>query len=301
LTPGAAQVAPALVRVVHMFKEFTHGARVLPVLRDVNLTLMPGEMVTIIGASGAGKSTLLHCLGTLDLPTRGQILFGDTDITRFSPPELASFRNETIGFVFQFHHLLGEFTALENAMMPALIGRIAHKEARERAGDMLKAVGLSHRLNHRPGELSGGEQQRVAIARALVMRPRLLLADEPTGNLDTRTSDEVHDLLFRINDEHKMTLLVVTHNMDLAWKVPRRIRMEDGRLVDDVRHDPKAAQTPRNTPRRKHPRQQGPRDPRERSALTRALAAAFTLMLAACSLPVAPAPCPSAASPSATT
>ena len=241
MTPGAAQVAPALVRVVHMFKEFTHGARVLPVLRDVNLTLMPGEMVTIIGASGAGKSTLLHCLGTLDLPTRGQILFGDTDITRFSPPELASFRNETIGFVFQFHHLLGEFTALENAMMPALIGRIAHKEARERAGDMLKAVGLSHRLNHRPGELSGGEQQRVAIARALVMRPRLLLADEPTGNLDTRTSDEVHDLLFRINDEHKMTLLVVTHNMDLAWKVPRRIRMEDGQLVDDVRHDPKAA------------------------------------------------------------
>ena len=216
-----------------MYKEFTHGARVLPVLRDVNLTLMPGEMVTIIGASGAGKSTLLHCLGTLDLPTRGQILFGDTDITRFSPPQLASFRNETIGFVFQFHHLLGEFTALENAMMPALIGRVAHKEARERAGDMLNAVGLSHRLNHRPGELSGGEQQRVAIARALVMRPRLLLADEPTGNLDTRTSDEVHDLLFRINDEHKMTLLVVTHNMDLAWKVPRRIRMEDGKLVDE--------------------------------------------------------------------
>jgi lipoprotein-releasing system ATP-binding protein len=226
-----------LVRVAGMYKEFTHGARVLQVLRDVTLTLMSGEMVTIIGASGAGKSTLLHCLGTLDLPTRGQILFGDVDITRLSPPELSSFRNQTIGFVFQFHHLLGEFTALENAMMPALIGRISQREARERAGDMLAAVGLSHRLHHRPGELSGGEQQRVAIARALVMRPRLLLADEPTGNLDMRTSDEVHDLLFRLNEEHKMTLLVVTHNMDLARKVPRRIRMEDGRLVDDVRLD----------------------------------------------------------------
>jgi len=250
---GAAQVAPALVRVVHMYKEFTHGARVLHVLRDVNLTLQPGEMVTIIGASGAGKSTLLHCLGTLDLPTRGQILFGDTDITRFSPPQLASFRNETIGFVFQFHHLLGEFTALENAMMPALIGRLPPKEARDRATEMLNAVGLSHRLNHRPGELSGGEQQRVAIARALVMRPRLLLADEPTGNLDTRTSDEVHDLLFRLNDEHKMTLLVVTHNMDLAWKVPRRIRMEDGKLVDDTSQDPRLArepQPPAGTPTR---------------------------------------------------
>ena len=221
-----------------MYKEFTHGARVLQVLRDVSLDLGLGEMVTIIGASGAGKSTLLHCLGTLDLPTRGTILFGDTDITRLSPPELSSFRNRTIGFVFQFHHLLGEFTALENAMMPALIGRIPHREARDRASEMLAAVGLSHRLAHRPGELSGGEQQRVAIARALVMRPQLLLADEPTGNLDMRTSDEVHDLLFRLNDEHKMTLLVVTHNMDLARKVPRRIRMEDGRLVDDVRLDP---------------------------------------------------------------
>nr|WP_275937561.1 ABC transporter ATP-binding protein [Nannocystis exedens] len=223
------------MRVVNMVKEFTHGAQVLQVLRGVDLTLEPGEMVTIIGASGAGKSTLLHCLGTLDLPTRGSIFFGDTDITRLSPPELASFRNQTIGFVFQFHHLLAEFTALENAMMPALIGRVAVKEARERAGEMLKAVGLSHRLNHRPGELSGGEQQRVAIARALVMQPALLLADEPTGNLDTRTSDEVHDLLFRLNDERKMTLLIVTHNMELARQVPRRIRMEDGRLVDDQR------------------------------------------------------------------
>ena len=220
-----------------MHKEFTHGARVLHVLRDINLTLEAGEMVTIIGASGAGKSTLLHCLGTLDLPTRGQMFFGDTEITRLSPPELAAFRNRTIGFVFQFHHLLAEFTALENAMMPAMIGRVATREAREWATEMLNAVGLSHRLSHRPGELSGGEQQRVAIARALVMRPRLLLADEPTGNLDTRTSEEVHELLFRLNAEHKMTVLVVTHNMELARQTPRRIRMEDGRLVDDTRSD----------------------------------------------------------------
>jgi lipoprotein-releasing system ATP-binding protein len=245
---AAAQDSPALVRVEHMYKEFTHGARVLQVLRDVSLTLDSGEMVTIIGASGAGKSTLLHCLGTLDLPTRGRILFGDTDITQLSPPELAAFRNRTIGFVFQFHHLLGEFTAIENAQMPALIGRVPPKQARDMAAEMLTAVGLAHRFNHRPGELSGGEQQRVAIARALVMRPRLLLADEPTGNLDMRTSDEVHDLLFRLNAEHKMTLLIVTHNMDLASKVPRRIRMEDGRLVDDVRQGPGEREPKAGTP-----------------------------------------------------
>ncbi|MCB9566177.1 MAG: ABC transporter ATP-binding protein [Myxococcales bacterium] len=243
--PAPRESSTPLVRVEEMNKEFTHGARVLHVLRDISLTLDAGEMVTIIGASGAGKSTLLHCLGTLDLPTRGRILFGDVDITRLSPPELAAFRNRTIGFVFQFHHLLAEFTALENAMMPALIGRLPPKEARERASVMLEAVGLAHRLSHRPGELSGGEQQRVAIARALVMEPKLLLADEPTGNLDTRTSEEVHDLIFRLNEERAMTVLVVTHNMDLARMAPRRIRMEDGRLVDDKRVDPDEARAGR--------------------------------------------------------
>src|SRR5690606_27204832 len=188
-----------LVRVVHMIKEFAHGNGVLPVLRDVSLTMYEGEMVSIIGASGAGKSTLLHCLGTLDLPTRGQILFDGEDIVGLPPPELARFRNRTIGFVFQFHHLLPEFTALENVMMPALIARRPVREAKENALAMLEAVGMSHRLTHRPGKLSGGEQQRVAIARALVMRPKLLLADEPTGNLDTEKSDEVHQLLFRLN------------------------------------------------------------------------------------------------------
>ncbi len=233
MSEATGDTRPVLVRVNHVYKEFTHGARVLHVLRDVNLTLHRGEMVGIIGASGAGKSTFLHCLGTLDLPTRGEILFGDTDITKLSPPQLASFRNKSIGFVFQFHHLLSEFTALENTMMPALIARIPTRTAREQAEEILTAVGLKDRLQHRPGELSGGEQQRVAIARALVMRPQLLLADEPTGNLDTRTSDEVHELLFRLNREHDLTLLVVTHNMELANRMPRRIRMEDGQLVDD--------------------------------------------------------------------
>jgi len=220
-----------------MTKEFAHGNGVLPVLRDVSLTLYEGEMVSIIGASGAGKSTLLHCLGTLDLPTRGQILFDGEDIVGLPPPELARFRNRTIGFVFQFHHLLPEFTALENVMMPALIARRPVREAKENALAMLEAVGMSHRLTHRPGKLSGGEQQRVAIARALVMRPKLLLADEPTGNLDTEKSDEVHQLLFRLNEEHRITMLVVTHNMDLAGQMPRTIRMADGRLIGDETQD----------------------------------------------------------------
>ncbi|TPV95573.1 MAG: ABC transporter ATP-binding protein [Myxococcales bacterium FL481] len=224
-----------------MCKEFTLGARVLTVLRNVNLTLHEGEMVTIIGASGAGKSTLLHCLGTLDLPTSGEILFGNVDITRLPPPDLAQFRNRTIGFVFQFHHLLPEFDALENVMMPAMIARLPVSEARERGSEMLHSVGLADRMHHRPGELSGGEQQRVAIARALVMQPKLLLADEPTGNLDTRTSHEVHELLFRLNADHNLSMLVVTHNMELAHQMPRVVRMADG-MVSDV--DSAAAPTP---------------------------------------------------------
>ncbi len=236
--PPSSSDAPVLVQVREMYKSFQHGSRKLEVLRGVNLTLRVGEMVTIIGASGAGKSTLLHSLGTLDLPTSGELLFyprdggSPTDITRLSPPDLADFRNRTIGFVFQFHHLLPEFSALENVMMPALIARTPTREARENAAAMLDAVGMSHRLSHRPGELSGGEQQRVAIARALAQQPQLLLADEPTGNLDTKTSDEVHDLLFRLNEEHNLTMLIVTHNMELAQKMPRIVRMADGRITE---------------------------------------------------------------------
>ncbi len=244
-----------------MSKSFQHGARKLDVLCGVNLTMREGEMVTIIGASGAGKSTLLHCLGTLDLPTSGEILFwprggsvpssasgqgSPTDITRLSPPDLAEFRNRSIGFVFQFHHLLPEFSAVENVMMPAMIARMPVREARERAEHILAAVAMSHRLSHRPGELSGGEQQRVAIARALVMQPRLLLADEPTGNLDTRTSAEVHELLFRLNAEHALSMLVVTHNMELADQMPRVVRMADGRILEGAGDE--LRQTSRSTP-----------------------------------------------------
>lgn len=233
-SPRTGESEPtALVEVRHVYKEFKLGTHVVEVLKDVSLRLNRGEMVTIIGASGAGKSTFLHCLGTLDLPTRGEIAFEGQDVTRYSPAQLADFRNRTIGFVFQFHHLLPEFTALENAMMPALIARQPQREAKERASSMLEAVGMGHRLRHRPGELSGGEQQRVAIARALVMQPKLLLADEPTGNLDTKTSREVHELLFRLNAEHGLTMLVVTHNMELASQMPRRVRMADGRILDD--------------------------------------------------------------------
>jgi lipoprotein-releasing system ATP-binding protein len=229
----SASDAPVLVQVLDLCKEFRLGTRVLPVLRNVDLTLRRGEMVSIVGASGAGKSTFLHCLGTLDLPTSGEILFENVDITRLPPADLAEFRNRTIGFVFQFHHLLPEFSALENVMMPALIARLPARQAKANAMELLSAVGLSDRVAHRPGELSGGEQQRVAIARALVMQPALLLADEPTGNLDTKTSDEVHELLLRLNAERDLTLLVVTHNMELAARMPRQIRMADGRILDE--------------------------------------------------------------------
>ncbi len=227
-----------------MSKEFVIGSQVLSVLKDVDLSLGVGEMVTIIGASGAGKSTLLHCLGTLDLPTSGSILFDGVDVVALSPPELARFRNRTIGFVFQFHHLLPEFSAVENVMMPALVARMSMREAREKAEAMLESVRMSHRLKHRPGELSGGEQQRVAIARALVMQPKLLLADEPTGNLDTRTSEQIHELLFQLNSQHRITMLVVTHNMDLARQMPRKIRMADGRLIGDT-FEPEQVDGPR--------------------------------------------------------
>ena len=233
MSADPAERAPALVQVRNLYKEFRLGTRTISVLRDVNLTLNRGEMVSIVGASGAGKSTLLHCLGTLDLPTSGQILFEGEDVTKLPPANLAAFRNRSIGFVFQFHHLLPEFSALENVMMPALIARESNKLARERAEGLLSAVGLAERLKHRPGELSGGEQQRVAIARALVMEPKLLLADEPTGNLDTKTSQEVHELLFRLNEERKLTILVVTHNMELAASIPRNVRMADGQVQDE--------------------------------------------------------------------
>jgi lipoprotein-releasing system ATP-binding protein len=180
-----------------------------------------------------GKSTLLHILGTLDAPTSGQILFDGVDVTAMTPAQLAAFRNREIGFVFQFHHLLPEFTALENAMMPGLIHRLPRRECAERAEHMLVRVGLRERLTHRPGELSGGEQQRVALARALLLGPRLLLGDEPTGNLDTKTGRAMHELFFELNAELGMTLLLVTHNDELAGQTTRKLRMIDGVIEED--------------------------------------------------------------------
>ena len=216
------------VRTVNLRKTFQHGDRPLEVLRGINLELRPGEIAAVVGASGVGKSTLLHLLGTLDLPTSGQLLFDEVDVTTLSPNKLADFRNQQVGFVFQFHHLLPEFTALENAMMPGLIRRLPRKECEARSKAILERVGLAQRITHKPGELSGGEQQRVALARALFLKPRLLLADEPTGNLDTRTSREMHQMFFELNRELGMTILLVTHNDELAAQVPRRLRMVDG-------------------------------------------------------------------------
>ncbi len=225
-----------LLEVKGLSKTFEHGGRSLDVLRDIDLTLNEGELLTVVGRSGAGKSTLLHVLGAIDMPTSGSIHFRGQDLLAMSNSRLAEFRNRAIGFVFQFHHLLPEFTAVENVMMPGLIQRLSRQEALDRARDLLVSVGLEDRLTHRPGELSGGEQQRVALARALVLRPNLLLADEPTGNLDSKTGEAIHDLFFSLNEQFKSTMLIVTHNNDLAARLPRKLRMEDGTLFDESDH-----------------------------------------------------------------
>jgi lipoprotein-releasing system ATP-binding protein len=221
------------VEIRQLRKSYDHGGQRLDVLKGVDLVIDAGEMVAVVGASGAGKSTFLHVLGTLDQPTAGSVIYDGVDVTRMPPAAVADFRNHTIGFVFQFHHLLPEFTALENCAMPALIAGVSRADATERARRLLERVGLGHRLTHRPGELSGGEQQRVALARALVMEPRVLLADEPTGNLDTHTGEEMHQLVVELNRERGMTLVVVTHNPDFAARLPRRVRMVDGVIAEE--------------------------------------------------------------------
>jgi lipoprotein-releasing system ATP-binding protein len=210
-------------------KGYRSGPEVLNVLRGASLYVNAGEVVALVGASGVGKSTLLHLFGALDRPTRGRVLFDGTDLFERSEPQLVRYRRHDVGFVFQFYNLLGEMSALENAMIPSLLARRPVREARERAAEALTEVGLADRLRHRPGEMSGGEQQRVAIARALVNGPRIILADEPTGNLDPKTSEVIYDLFLRLQAEHGLAFLIATHNPDLARRAERGYRLVEGR------------------------------------------------------------------------
>jgi len=217
-------------REVH--KSYWLGEKEIHVLRGASFSLEPGEMASLVGPSGVGKSTFLHVIGTLDPPTAGTVLFEGRDAFAMPEEELASFRNRSVGFVFQFHYLLPEFTALQNVSMPALINRASRDASEAQAREMLGIVGLGHRLDHKPGELSGGEQQRVALARALVLKPRLLLADEPTGNLDEATGEGIHQLLTELNQRLGIAAIVVTHNPRLAERMPRRLRLAGGLVVD---------------------------------------------------------------------
>ena len=223
-----------LIRVVDLYKSYYDGLTELPVLKGVDLAVKKAQIVAIVGASGVGKSTLLHLLGGLDRPTEGEVFYEGENIFALNDQELDRFRNEEIGFVFQFHHLLPEFTALENVAMPGLIARQESDVAQDRAKELLEYVGLGERLEHRPSELSGGERQRVAIARALVNQPRVVLADEPTGNLDQKTSEAVHDLLWTLNDQFNQTFIIVTHNQALAQRADRLIQLVDGQVFDPV-------------------------------------------------------------------
>lgn len=206
----------------------------LQVLDNVNVTINRGELVTIVGPSGAGKTTLLQIVGTLDSPDGGKVLYEGKDVLQLKERELARFRNKNIGFVFQFHQLLPEFSTLENVAIPALIGGAKQKDAEDRAKELLDYMGLSGRLDHKPSELSGGERQRVAVARALVNRPAVVLADEPSGSLDTKNKQELHRLFFRLREEMKQTFVIVTHDESLAGDADRVLRMRDGRIVDDI-------------------------------------------------------------------
>lgn len=224
----------SLLEASKIEKSFYTKAGELKVLKGLDLHLEEGEVISIVGASGAGKSTLLHILGALDRPTSGKVLYNGIDIFSCDNGFLARFRNETVGFVFQFHHLLPEFTALENVMMPGLISRgstgISTEEIVERAERLLSALGLYEKRNHRPGELSGGEQQRVAVARALILKPKVVLADEPTGNLDTVTGEDLFNLLLRLNKDLGTAFIIVTHNESLSRRCSRVLRMIDGKI-----------------------------------------------------------------------
>jgi len=219
-----------LLTVRDLHKSFFEAGEEIHILRGLNLELEEGERLAVVGESGVGKSTLLHILGTLDRPTRGEILYRGNPIPMDDEIALAQLRNREVGFVFQFHYLLPDFTALENVMFPALIQGMDVAQATKQAGELLELVGLKDRLTHRPGKLSGGEQQRVAVARAVVMQPKLVLADEPTGSLDMRIGEGVQDLLFRLNREKGIALVVATHNREFAEKIGRRVELKNGQL-----------------------------------------------------------------------
>jgi len=220
-----------LLSVCDLHKSFFEGGVEIQVLRGLNLDLTEGERLAVVGESGVGKSTLLHILGTLDRPTKGKIIFAGKELPLNDEAALCKFRNREIGFVFQFHYLLPDFSALENVMFPALIQGIDAGRAKAEAEQLLELVGLKDRMSHRPGKLSGGEQQRVAVARAVILKPRLVLADEPTGSLDLRIGEEVQDLLFRLNEENNIALVVATHNRKFAEKIGRRVELKSGELI----------------------------------------------------------------------
>lgn len=231
-TIATASQPENFIEVQGLFKSFQNMGMPIDILEGIDIQIGSGQTLSVVGASGIGKSTLLHILGTLDRPDKGRILYQGEDVFLFNSSKLARFRNETIGFIFQFHHLLPEFSALENAMMPALIKGFTKPKAKAAAEAILVRVGLQDRLYHRVGKLSGGEQQRVALARALVLKPRILLADEPTGNLDVKNSEQVHELLLGLNQEFAMTMVVVTHNMQLASYMSRCVTIVDGQIVE---------------------------------------------------------------------
>ena len=223
--------ADGRIEIRELGKTYMMEGTRIEALKGINLDIERGETLAILGVSGAGKSTLLHILGTLDRPTEGTFLYDGVSIFEWDEKKLADFRNRKVGFVFQFHHLLPEFSSLENTMLPALIAGMTWAEAQKKAENILGEVGLTERMTHKPGELSGGEQQRVAVARALVMEPEMLLADEPTGNLDSETGTRIHEMLVSLNRKRGITLIVVTHNQSLADRMSRCIGLRDGRIV----------------------------------------------------------------------
>ena len=222
-----------ILRAQGLSKEFTKEKEKITVVKEVSLDIVSGDCLAIMGASGAGKSTLLHMLGTLDRPTQGELFFGpkNTNVWSLSDEALSDFRNRNLGFVFQFHYLLPEFSALENIMMPALISGMSREHAAKQAEDLLQFVGLKNRMEHRPGELSGGEQQRVAIARSVILKPKILLGDEMTGNLDSENSRRVIDLLLDLNQQFGIAILIVTHDLDVARRMKRVLTMKDGKII----------------------------------------------------------------------